>query len=149
VSLHAICLENVMIGVLLADNHAVVRDCILRILIKDFRIRVLADAFGLLEASNKIQRFRPEVLVLDIDMLSRLDSRESDLKRQLTSSGTKVLGISLANDDEARLLAENIGAAELLDKISLAKELIPAIIRLAGAEQCGPTSTHAIGLEHG
>jgi hypothetical protein len=46
-------------------------------------------------------------------------------------AGTKVLAISIANDDEAKALAGNIGAAKFLDKMNLAQELIPAILELA------------------
>src|ERR1700745_2154815 len=46
-------------------------------------------------------------------------------------AGTKLLAISLANDDEAKALAENIGAAKFLDKMNLSRELIPAILELA------------------
>jgi len=39
--------------------------------------------------------------------------------------------ISLANDDEAKAKAKNIGAAKFLDEINLSQELIPAIRELA------------------
>jgi hypothetical protein len=39
-------------------------------------------------------------------------------------AGTKLLAISFANDDEAKALAENIGAAKVLNKTNLSEELI-------------------------
>jgi len=42
-----------------------------------------------------------------------------------------VLAISVANDDEAKSMAESIGAAKLLDKMNLSQELIPTILELA------------------
>lgn len=46
-------------------------------------------------------------------------------------TGRKLLAISFANDDEAKALAENIGAAKFLNKTNLSEELIPAILELA------------------
>ena len=59
------------------------------------------------------------------------------VKAQLRSVCT--LAVSLANDDEAKALAESYGASALLDKMSLYHQLVPAIM------QCSP-STHA---DHG
>jgi hypothetical protein len=43
----------------------------------------------------------------------------------------KVLAISFANDEEAKELADAIGAARMLDKMELSKALVPAILELA------------------
>lgn len=64
-------------------------------------------------------------------------------RAQLNSCGAKVLGISFANDNDARALGESLGAVELLDKTKLAKELIPAIVRLAEENPNLPRSTAA------
>jgi hypothetical protein len=40
------------------------------------------------------------------------------------------LAISLSNDEEAKALSEGFGAVVLLDKIDLARTLIPAIVQL-------------------
>ena len=120
-----------MLRVLVADNHAIVRAGILRLLVGDPRIKVLGEASDFSEAVTKAHNFRPDVLILDVHMPRGAGLMSSDVNGELTSSGAKVLGISFANDDDARSLANALGAAELLDKINLGKELIPAIIRLA------------------
>ena len=56
-----------------------------------------------------------------------------DLTAELHSCGAKVLGISFANDDDAKSLAQSMGAVELLDKTNLVKELIPAILKIASS----------------
>jgi len=45
-------------------------------------------------------------------------------------AGTTILAISIANQDEAKVMAGNIRAARLLDKMHLAQELTPAILEL-------------------
>ena len=60
-----------------------------------------------------------------------LDLRMTEGENLRLLAGTKLLAISLANDDEAKASAENIGAAKFLDKMNLSRELIPAILELA------------------
>ena len=44
----------------------------------------------------------------------------------------KIVAISFANDEEAKELADSIGAARLLDKMELSETLVvPAILELA------------------
>ena len=71
------------------------------------------------------EELSPDVIVLDLHM--------ADGAKQHLPDGTKLLAISFANDDEAAALACRIGAANLLDKMELANELIPAILELAPA----------------
>ena len=127
-----------MVKVLLADNHAVVRDGILQLLAGEPRIQVLGDASDFSEAIIKAHQFRPDVLILDLHMPLERGLSHSDLNGQLTSCGAKVLGMSFANDDDAKSMAQSMGAVELLDKISLGKELIPAILRLGLANAYSP-----------
>ena len=108
-----------MVGVLFADNHAIVRDGILRILAGDSRIKVLDVASDFSEAITKAHKAKPDVLIVDLHMPFEPLSKGSDLTSELNSCGAKVLGISFANDDDARLLAKSIGAVELLDKVTL------------------------------
>lgn len=127
-----------MVKVLLADDHAIVRAAILRLLDNDPRIKVLGDASDFSEAMTMAHKVRPDVLILDLHMLSKPGSSSNDLRGELNSCGAKVLGISFANDDDAKSTAQSIGAVELLDKINLGKELIPAILRLGFANDYTP-----------
>jgi len=68
---------------------------------------------------------QPDVVIFDLHMAE-------DAKLCLPA-GPRRLAISFANDDEAKASADSIGAAQLLDKMELANELIPAILDLAPA----------------
>ena len=95
--------------------------------------------------SSRPTKFRPDVLILDVHMPLEPGLSHSDLGVQLNSCGTKVLGISFAYDDDARALATNMGAVELLDKVMLGQELLPAIMRLGFSEKVSPSSgTHPV-----
>jgi chemotaxis response regulator CheB len=127
-----------MVKVLLADNHAIMRDVILEMLTHDSRINVLGDAGDFCEAITEANKFRPEVLIVDLHMPVKSGVSSSDLNGELNSCGAKVLGISFSYDDDAKSLARSMGAVELLDKVNLGKELIPAILRLASVRDSAP-----------
>lgn len=120
-----------MVKVLIADDHAVVRGCILRLLGDDPTIEVLGEASGFSEAISKAKKLTPDVLIVDLHMPDEHDLSNGGLRRELNSCSARILGISFANDEEAESLARNMGAVELLDKTCLATDLIPAILRLA------------------
>lgn len=132
-----------MVKVLVADNHAVVRNGILRILADHPAITVLGDASDFSEAITKAHKFKPELLILDLHMPVEFGLSSSDLNRKLNSCGAKVLGMSFANDEDAKSLAQSMGAVELVDKMNLAKELIPAILRHALANDYSPSTVPA------
>ena len=117
--------------VILADNHAVARQSILRMLSEDPRIVVLGEASDWSEATTLAQKRRPDVLIADVHMPLGPDM-ESSVKA--SCCGAKVLGLSFANDEEDSSLANSVGAAELLEKMNLSQELIPAILRLSEVE---------------
>lgn len=120
-----------MVKVLFADNHAAVRNGMRALLAADPRVSVVGEASDLIEAITKAYNTRPDVLIVDVHMPFMPDLSITNLRAQLSSCGARVLGLSFANDDEARCLATSMGAAELLDKVQIARELIPAILRVA------------------
>jgi len=122
-----------MVRVLFADSHAVIRDGIRRVLAESTRIQVIGEACDFAEAITKARNTRPDVLILDLDMPLEPGLSVSDLRAKLNSCGARLLGISFANDDDARSLATSVGTAELLDKTQMGRELIPSIMRVASA----------------
>lgn len=129
-----------MVRAVLADNHAGIRGYIIRILADDSRIQVVGEASDFPEAIAKARKLRPDVLILDLHMPHGLGVSKNDLGAQLNSCGTKLLGISFADDGDARALATKMGAVELVGKINLAKQLIPAVVRVASARTDLPPS---------
>ena len=127
-----------MVRVLFADDHAVVREGIRRVLADDARIQIVGEASDFTDAITKAHKIRPDVMVLDLHMPCEPNLSLRELGVQLNSCGAGILGISFANDDDARSLAAQMGAAELLDKVQAAKVLIPAILRVGSERNCPP-----------
>jgi CheY-like chemotaxis protein len=116
-------LPAVPLSVLVADDHNFVRGAIKSLLETDPDVRVVAEAATLHEAMQRTAEFKPDAVVLDLHMGDKFDPPE--VKAAFAS--TRLIAISAWEDEENGILAENYGTTILLDKISLAQSLIPAI----------------------
>jgi DNA-binding NarL/FixJ family response regulator len=112
------------VRVFLAEDSEPVRKAI-RILLSERKdIKVVGEAATVSEAIQKAAESQPDVIIFDLHM--------ADGEKERLPAVPKLIAISFANDDEAKASADSIGAAKLLDKMELAKELIPAILELGG-----------------
>src|ERR1700733_11241176 len=121
----------VPITVLLADDNEHLRDAIGRHLGSDPEIEVVAVAHEFSQCIRLCFRIRPDIVLLDVHMRDEKSVSPEQVKTSF--SETRVIAMSLWIDDETKQLADLFGALVLLDKSSLAAELIPAIKRCAKA----------------
>jgi DNA-binding NarL/FixJ family response regulator len=113
------------ISVLLADDSEIMRNAIADLLKGDPEIELVAECDSFAQTIELAAKLHPQVIVLDVHMGDEGDVTPSQLKSGFV--GSRLLAISVWNDDQTKYLAEAIGAAVLLDKTKLAMELIPAI----------------------
>jgi len=116
------------VRVFLAEDSEAVRKAIRTLLSECKDIKVVGEATTLSEAIQKSAELLPNEIIFDLHM--------ADGEEWRLSVAPKLLAISFANDDEAKALAESIGADKLLDKMELYETLIPAILGLAPSENC-------------
>jgi chemotaxis response regulator CheB len=116
--------------VLLADDSKELRQAIRRRFEGQSEITLVGEARDFSEAVRLAEQFHPDVVLLDLRMNDShgLDALAASPK--LISSGATIIAISFSIDDDAKALAEQIGAVKLLDKLSLYTELIPTILGL-------------------
>ena len=115
------------IRVLLADDSNVVRRAISRLLEQDPEIELVGEAADFTQTIQMTNDLKPEVVVMDLHMKDDVDLTPRDIKAHLHHSPSRILAISIWNDDESKALAESIGAFTLLDKMDLVTDLIPMI----------------------
>jgi two-component system, NarL family, response regulator DevR len=113
------------VKVFLADDAEVMRRAIRNLLSEREDIKLVGEAATFSEAIRKTTELQPDEIIFDLHM--------AEGAKEHLPTGPKVLAISVANDDEAKALAERIGASVLLDKMDLSEELIPTILELAPA----------------
>jgi two-component system chemotaxis response regulator CheB len=115
------------ITVLLADDAACMRIAIRRLLKRDPEIQIAAEASNLDQVVEITASVRPDVIILDVDLSAIEDLALLRLKSAVC--GSRLIGISVWNDDGAIALADFLGAETLLDKLDIVPDLIPAIKR--------------------
>ncbi len=111
------------VRVFLAEDSEPVRKAIRTLLSECKDIKIIGEATTFSEAIQKAAELEPDLIIFDLHMV--------DGEGWRLHTGSKLLAISFANDDEAKALAESIGADKLLDKMELYETLIPAILELA------------------
>jgi chemotaxis response regulator CheB len=118
------------IKVLVADDAQLLRRLICRLLKEQPEINIVGEAADFAQTVEIANDLRPQIIVIDLHLCSQGGITPLDVKTQL-NHGSRLVVISLSNDEEAKALAESFGAVTLLDKMRLFDELIPTILQFA------------------
>lgn len=122
-----------VIKIMIADDHSMIREGLKNLLELDGDIQVIAEAVDGEDCLNKLQVVKPDVLLLDINMpkknglevLKSLKSKKSKLK---------VLVLTVHNEIEYLMKAVDIGVNGYVLKDSESAELKKAIFTVAEGE---------------
>lgn len=114
------------IDIILADDHALVRDGI-RSLLEDFpEIRVLGEAADGVEALSQVDKHNPDILIVDIRM-PRMNGIETVTQLSKKSNKTKALVLSMHDSEEYVVQSVEAGAYGYLLKDTNRQEFLKAI----------------------
>jgi DNA-binding NarL/FixJ family response regulator len=136
--------------VLIADDHTMVRESLVSVLQAEPDIQVVAQAADGIEALEKAILTRPDVVVADLSM-PRLNGIEVVRRLREALPGTRVLVLTMHQEDEYVLQAVRAGASGYLVKDSAAAELLSALRSLhAGRGYFGPQAAKTLAdqLQH-
>ena len=114
------------IRVLIADDHAVVREGTRRILEQEEDLRVVAEASNGEEAVRQALSFEPDVAIIDVAM-PRLDGIEATKQIKARCPKITVLILSAYDDDQFVFSLLEAGAAGYLLKTIPGRELVDAV----------------------
>ncbi len=117
-----------LVSVLLADDRAIIRRSIRRLLDPEDRIRIVAEADTFASTVDQANTLKPAIVVMDLHMPFRNHVSAEDVKAQLADRIPRLFAISFAIDRESQVLAASCGACRLFDKTLLADQLVPAIL---------------------
>jgi DNA-binding NarL/FixJ family response regulator len=123
-----------MIKILIADDHAIVREGLKQIVSQEKDIRVAAEAADASELMSLLQQDTYDIIILDINMpgksgLEALKQIRSDY------ADLPVLILSMYNEDQYGLRALKAGASGYLKKGSAPEELVIAIRRIVSGRK--------------
>lgn len=127
---HAHMSKHHLIKVLIADDHAIVREGLRQILADTKDIVVAGDAENAFDAIKLVHASDCQVLLLDISMPDRSGI---EVLKQLRKEcpNTAVLMLSMHREDQYAIRSMKAGAAGYLNKQSAPAELVSAIRQVA------------------
>ena len=127
--------------VLIVDDQDFIRRGLRALLIEDKDIEVCGEAADGLQAIEKVQELRPDVVIMDIS-LPGLDGLQATREIRRTFSGTQVITLSQYEIPDVVKEARRAGAITHVPKALLWARLIPALKSLAAtdsrSERVGP-----------
>jgi DNA-binding NarL/FixJ family response regulator len=123
-------LHTEAIKLLLADDSTIVRRGICQLLASETQIEIVGQATNFAQTIQLANALKPRIVVMDLHMSDEKQITPQHVRSNI-STVSRLLAMSLWNDDETAILARSFGAAALLDKGNLANTLIPAIVKLA------------------
>jgi DNA-binding NarL/FixJ family response regulator len=123
----------VTIRLLVADDQSMVRAGFRMLLAGQEDIDVVAEASNGLEAVEKAERFRPDVILMDIRM-PELDGLEATRRILATESGARILVLTTFDLDEYVYEALRAGASGFVLKDDPPEQLLAAIQVVAGGD---------------
>ena len=114
------------VRVLVADDHTIVREGIVRILRDSEGIEVVGEAGDGAEATRKALETRPDVVVMDLSM-PRLSGFEATRRIREALPQTRILVLTMHDEDEYILGSVRAGVSGYLLKDEAPSELLPGI----------------------
>ncbi len=134
-----------MITVVLADDHEIVRRGVRSVLEGDNGYQVLAEVADGLSAVQAVEKHKPNLLFLDLS-LPRLNGIEVLRQLRTVAPATRVLVLSMHNDEPYVIEALRAGAAAYLLKGSDTAEILHAAREVAAGRRflSAPLSDWAI-----
>jgi DNA-binding NarL/FixJ family response regulator len=138
------------IRVLIADDHTLVRESLVGLLQADGDVQVVAQAANGLEAVERAQQAQPDVVVTDLSM-SGIGGLEVIRRLRAALPATRILVLTMHQEDEYVLQAVRAGASGYLVKDAASSELLAAVRALhAGRGHFGPQAARALAerLQH-
>jgi DNA-binding NarL/FixJ family response regulator len=119
-----------MIRVVLADDHAVVRAGLKAVLSAARDIEVVAEAKNGREAVNLVERFKPDVVVMDLSM-PELDGTAATKEIVEKGLAARVLVLTMHAEEDYLVPLMEAGAAGYLVKSAADRELVDAVRAVA------------------
>jgi two-component system response regulator DevR len=116
------------IRVLLVSDKDAGRQAIRQLLQTQPEIELVGEAADFPQALQMSNDLKPQVVILDLHLPDEARLSPLEISSLLNSGASRLLVISIWEDEEANVLADKFGTFALLDKSDLGNKLIPAIL---------------------
>jgi len=126
--------EENTISVLMAEDHAIVRQGLRRLLAEDERLLVVAEARTGHEVLGLVMEHQPDILLLDLDLPGQSGLAALRTVREYIKRPPRTLVLSAFRDEEYVCRAHELGVAGFMSKDCDGASLRGAIYRIAAGE---------------
>ena len=126
--------ESSMINVLIADDHAIVREGLKNIIAETFDIVVKGEASNGAEVLKKVLKNDYDMIVLDITMPGR-DGIDVLKQLKIVKPDIGILIMSMHPEDQFAFRALKLGASGYINKDKAPEEMIDAIRKVASGRK--------------
>jgi CheY-like chemotaxis protein len=120
--------------VVLADDHAVVRQSLKRLLCQQADLHLVGESGNGLETLSLVKRLQPDLLVTDL-MMPGMNGLEVTRRIRLSFPATRVVVISVNGDEPYVSGALRCGANAFVLKTSCGRHLVPAVRAVLAGER--------------
>lgn len=135
-----------MIRVLIADDHALVREGLKRILADDHEVETVAEASDGQQTARLVREHQPDVVLLDISMPDR-SGIDALADIQTACSTTRILMLSMHPEDQYAIRCLRDGADGYLTKESAPELLLGAIRKIhSGGKYVSPSLAEKLAV---
>lgn len=132
-----------MVKVLLVDDHPVVRAGMKALLETTGRVDVVGEATSGMEAVEQARALQPDVVIMDVAM-PEMDGVQTTRRITALAPETKVLVVTIHDENEYLLPALDAGAAGFLNKSAADTDLIGAVEAIARGHSYLPRQATAV-----
>ncbi len=115
------------VTILLADDHKIIREGLVNILKERPLFKIVAEAENGLEAFEKASLFKPDVIIMDINM-PQLNGIEATRLIKKDFPEVQIIGLSVQDENDVSEAMKKAGAFTLLNKAGDPEELIRTIL---------------------
>src|SRR5262245_60550511 len=134
--------EAAMIRVVIAEDHTLIREALVRMLEESKKIDVVAEASTGAEAVSLVEKHRPDVLLLDVTMPEK-DGIQALAEIQTLGVPTRVIILTMHEDEAHGVRAIRAGAAGYVKKSGNLDELLDSIEKVHAGEHVVPAEVEA------
>ena len=121
------------IRILVADDHAIFRDGLRKLLESAEEIQIVGEASNGVECTKMLAKLKPDILLLDLRMPEK-DGLGVLEEVNFDSTGTRVIVLTAAEDDRDVVRAMRLGARGVVLKQSASDLLVKSIRKVADGE---------------
>src|SRR6202790_4145764 len=125
--------RNVMVRIVIADDHPIVRDGLKKLLLLEDDFEIVGEAGDGREVLEKVQALDPDVLLLDLGM-PNLDGLSALQSLQQTNKRTRVIVLTASEDKNEFVQAMKLGCSGIVLKQTAPELIVKSIRKVHGGE---------------